>query len=322
MGLDGAGGAAAGGRVRAEADAAAGSGADNEALGGVGKATAVVYAGGAGSSIAKTADGSKSGRKGLLKPDGQIIGVSGKKGSPGGKVLDQKYGRVAASGGEDRSLENLAAAAAAAAAGEIPGVGGSYGGPTSTAALPSQLLPLNGGMFQAGMGKGVGMEPSGPYSIVEKNTQLQETIAYAENLIRGSGGTLPRFGSEAYYHGPAGVGSKGQSIGAGQMSAFRPPGGPGQGARDDSNGGGGVPMGVNGSGDWGGLVSKVENRLDVLLEDRKRKRQLEEEIEGLKVRVMRLEAELGEERRLRVHAEEQLAKLSGLLLSKLDPGET
>jgi len=106
------------------------------------------------------------------------------------------------------------------------------------------------------------------------------------------------------------------------MSAFRAPAEPGKAGRGVNGVGGGLSGGANGNGDWGGIVSKVENRLDVLLEDRKRKRQLEEEIDGLKDRVKRLEGELGEERRLRVHAEDQLAKLSGLLLSKLDPGET
>lgn len=69
--------------------------------------------------------------------------------------------------------------------------------------------------------------------------------------------------------------------------------------------------GAEASVDWQRLIGSLENRLDVLLEDRRRRKQLEEQL-------IVLQAELAEERRRRLTAEQKLATLSTLLLDKLE----
>lgn len=73
------------------------------------------------------------------------------------------------------------------------------------------------------------------------------------------------------------------------------------------------------NGNWQKLVGSLESRLDVLLEDRRRRRQLEEDAAALRAQVKHLQAELAAERQRRIAAEEGLGRFLHKL-QELEPG--
>jgi uncharacterized coiled-coil protein SlyX len=75
------------------------------------------------------------------------------------------------------------------------------------------------------------------------------------------------------------------------------------------------------SADFKKLVGSVESRLDGLLEDRRRRKQLEEQVAVQAALLSQLQAELADERRRRHAAEQQLAALSALLADKLEDAQ-
>lgn len=70
--------------------------------------------------------------------------------------------------------------------------------------------------------------------------------------------------------------------------------------------------------DWQTVTSNLESRLDMLLEDRRRRKQLEQQLAAQSAEMAQLQLQLADEHKRRVAAEQRLASLSSRLMQKLD----
>jgi hypothetical protein len=164
----------------------------------------------------------------------------------------------------------------------------------------------------------------------EPGGSLHQAAAALEARWHNSTGTTlarpPAGAAAGGKHSYRALGALNQQTGKGQLAngaGSRAPSGTLPAAAAAAAGGFICTAGQTSNGNWQKLVGSLESRLDVLLEDRRKRRQLEEDAAALRAQVKFLQAELAAERRRRIAAEEEMGrfmhKLQELEAGAADP---